>query len=108
MGKERTYLTDTSAENLSGKMIGSANFSLYVFDKNKARIGEGYINLSNVSVGQTVKVSDHSSGVGGPSVVGCVYIHTAHRIHNSKLSSTGRVAEGGRQGRGHYTKNCRG
>jgi len=55
MGKERTYLTDTTAENLSDKTIGSASFSLYVFDKNKARIGEGYINLTNVSAGQTVK-----------------------------------------------------
>jgi hypothetical protein len=55
MGRERTYVTDTTAENLSDKTIGNANFSLYVFDKNKARIGEGYINLTNVTVGQTVK-----------------------------------------------------
>ena len=54
MGRERTYVTDTIAENLSDKTIGSAAFSLYVFDKNKARIGEGYINLTNVSVGQVV------------------------------------------------------
>jgi hypothetical protein len=67
MGKERTYLTDTSAENLSGKMIGSANFSLYVFDKNKARIGEGYINLSNVSVGQTVKFQITLAASGAPA-----------------------------------------
>ena len=45
MGRERTYVTDTTAENLSDKTIGNANFSLYVFDKNKDRIGEGYINL---------------------------------------------------------------
>jgi hypothetical protein len=55
MGRERTYVTDTTAENLSDKTIGNANFSLYVFDKNKARIGEGYINLTNVTVGQSVK-----------------------------------------------------
>jgi hypothetical protein len=55
MGRERTYVTDTTAENLSDKTIGNANFSLYVFDKNKDRIGEGYINLTNVTVGQTVK-----------------------------------------------------
>ena len=39
MGKERTYITDTTAENLSGKAIASENLSLYVFDKSKARIG---------------------------------------------------------------------
>lgn len=46
LGKERTYITDAIAENLSDKTVGEANFSLYVFDKNKARIGEGYIHLT--------------------------------------------------------------
>ena len=55
MGKERTYIADTTAENLSTKTISEASFSLYVFDKNKARIGEGYINLTNVGPGETVK-----------------------------------------------------
>ncbi|HZR55637.1 MAG TPA: PEGA domain-containing protein [Terriglobales bacterium] len=55
MGKEHTYLTDTSVENVSDKTIGNANFSVYVFDKSKARIGEGYINLANVGPSQTVK-----------------------------------------------------
>jgi hypothetical protein len=67
MGKERTYLTDTTAENLSGKMIGGANFSLYVFDKNKARIGEGYITLNNVSGGQTVKFQITLAASGNPA-----------------------------------------
>ncbi len=67
MGKERTYLTDTTAENLSDKVIGSANFSLYVFDKNNARIGEGYINLSNVSAGQTVKFQITLAASGNPA-----------------------------------------
>jgi hypothetical protein len=55
MGKEHAYITDTIAENVSDKTIGTANFSLYVFDKDKARISEGYINLSNIGAGQTVK-----------------------------------------------------
>jgi hypothetical protein len=67
MGKERTYLTDTIAENLSDKAIGSANFSLYVFDKNQARIGEGYINLTNVSAGQTVKFQITLAASGSPA-----------------------------------------
>jgi hypothetical protein len=67
MGKERTYVTDTIAENLSDKTIGNANFSLYIFDKNKARIGEGFINLSNVSGGQTVKFQVTLSASGSPA-----------------------------------------
>ena len=67
MGKERTYITETVAENLSGKTITNANFSLYVFDKNNARIGEGYVNLTNVSAGQTVKFQITLSASGTPA-----------------------------------------
>jgi hypothetical protein len=66
MGKEHTYLTDATAENVSDKIVGSANLSLYVFDKNKARIGEGYINLTNVGPGQTVKFQITLSASGNP------------------------------------------
>ena len=64
MGKERTYITDTAAENLSGKVLGSVSLSLYIFDNGKARIGEGYVNLSNVGAGQAVKCmrDDFSAG----------------------------------------------
>ena len=66
MGKEHTYLTDTIAENVLDKTIGNANFSLYVFDKSNARIGEGYINLANVGPGQTVKFQITLSASGNP------------------------------------------
>lgn len=67
MGKEHTYITDTTADNLSDKTISGASFSLYVFDKSKARIGEGYINLTNVAAGQTVKFQITLSASGAPS-----------------------------------------
>ena len=69
LGKERTFTTDVTAENLSDKTIGSAAFSLYVFDKNKARIGEGYINLANVRSRQIVKFQVTLSASGNPSSV---------------------------------------
>jgi hypothetical protein len=69
MGKEHTYITDTTAENISDKTIGDANFSLYVFDKSKARIGEGYISLKNVSPGQTVKFQLTLSASGTPATL---------------------------------------
>jgi hypothetical protein len=69
MGKEHTYITDTIAENVSDKTIGAANFSLYVFDKDKARIGEGYINLTNIGAGQTVKFQITLSASGNPASV---------------------------------------
>jgi hypothetical protein len=67
MGKERTYVTDTTAENLSNKTIDGANFALYVFDKNNARIGEGHITLNNVSAGQTVKFQITLAASGSPA-----------------------------------------
>jgi hypothetical protein len=69
MGKEHAYITDTIAENVSDKTIAGANFSLYVFDRNKARIGEGYINLTNIGVGQTVKFQITLSASGNPASV---------------------------------------
>jgi PEGA domain len=67
MGKERTYITDTTAQNLSDKTITNASFSLYVFDKAKARVGEGYINLTNVAAGQTVKFQLSLAASGTPA-----------------------------------------
>lgn len=55
LGNERTYVIDTTAENLSSKLIPNGRFSFYLFDKNKVRIGEGSMRLSNVAPGQTVK-----------------------------------------------------
>jgi len=72
IGSERTFMTDTTAENLWGKMISNASFSLYLFDKNKVRIGEGMINVSSVGVGQTVKFQTTIAASGAPASVSLV------------------------------------
>lgn len=69
IGKEHTYITDTTAENLSTSKIGSTNFMLYVFDKSKARIGEASISLSNVGPGEMVKFQVTLAASGTPSSV---------------------------------------
>jgi hypothetical protein len=55
IGGERTFMTETTAENLWTKVISNANFSLYLYDKNKVRIGEAMLAVSNVRPGETVK-----------------------------------------------------
>jgi hypothetical protein len=65
-GNERTYEIDTTAENLSGKLLPNANFFLYLFDKNRVRIGEGWITLTNVGSGETVKFQTTVSASGIP------------------------------------------
>ncbi|MGB8469837.1 MAG: PEGA domain-containing protein [Candidatus Sulfotelmatobacter sp.] len=69
VGKERTYVTDVTAENLSNKTITGTSFSLYVFDKSKVRIAEGYINLTDVAAGQTVRFQVTISASGSPNSV---------------------------------------
>jgi hypothetical protein len=67
LGNERTYVTDTIVENLWSKPIPNANFALYLFDKNKVRIGQANLNISNVSPGETVKFQT-TIALSGPPV----------------------------------------
>jgi hypothetical protein len=66
VANERTYVIDTTAENLWSKQIPNANFALYLFDKNKVRIGEATITVSNVSPGETVKFETTIAASGAP------------------------------------------
>jgi hypothetical protein len=67
VGKEHPFVTDTTAENLSGDQIGTLSLLLYVYDKTHARIGEGSINLSNVGPNQTVKFEVNLFATGTPA-----------------------------------------
>jgi hypothetical protein len=50
------YLGDAIAENLSVKTIPSASFYVYLLDKNGKRVGEGYLEVTNLPGGQKVKI----------------------------------------------------
>jgi hypothetical protein len=65
VGKEHTYVTDSTAENISDTRLPAVNMALYVFDKSHARIGDGSINLTNVGPHETVKfeITLYASGV---------------------------------------------
>lgn len=72
LGSQRSYVTDTTAENLWSKPISNANFSLYLFDKKKARIADATINVSNVAPGETIKFQTTISSSGPPSSLSVV------------------------------------
>ncbi len=72
LGSQRTYVIDTTAENLWTKTISSANFSLYLYDKNKVRIGDGFISLNSIGRGESVKFQTTISSSGTPSSVSLV------------------------------------
>jgi hypothetical protein len=66
LGRERTYVTETIAENLWSKRLPDATFILYLFDKNKVRIGEASLTVSNVGAGETVKFQTTIASSGPP------------------------------------------
>jgi hypothetical protein len=65
-GSQRSYSTDVTAENLSSKLIALQRFTLYLFDKNKVRIGEAWMEVSNLGPAQTVKFQTTFSTSGNP------------------------------------------
>ena len=69
LGSSRTthsYSIDTTVENLWDKRISEANFSLYLFDKNRVRIGEGWISISNAGPGEVIKFETNVQASGLP------------------------------------------
>lgn len=50
------YLGEALAENVSSKAIPSASFYLYLLDKSGKRVGEGYLEITNLSAGQKANV----------------------------------------------------
>ncbi|HET6934745.1 MAG TPA: PEGA domain-containing protein [Candidatus Angelobacter sp.] len=66
-GGHHVYNSDTTAENLWDKKIPLANFSLYLYDKNKVRVGEGYVSVSNIGPGEVVKFQTIVDSAGTPA-----------------------------------------
>jgi PEGA domain-containing protein len=58
------YLGEAVAENLSTKAIPSASFYLYLLNKNGSRVGEGYLEVTNLAAGEKTRipVSVHAMG----------------------------------------------
>ena len=65
----RAYVLNTMVENLSPRTIPAARFGIYLFDKNKVRVGEDFITLNNVGSGESVKVEFTLTASGTPASV---------------------------------------
>lgn len=55
VSQRHMYTSDVTAENLWNKKISHAEFTLYVYDKAKVRIGEGFVGISDVNPAGVVK-----------------------------------------------------
>jgi len=64
---QQTYILDLAVMNMSGKRISQASFTFYLFDKQQVRIGQGYIEIANVSANETVKMQVNAQAVGTPA-----------------------------------------
>jgi PEGA domain-containing protein len=64
---QRSYTSDMSAENMWSKTIPQATFYLYVFDKDKVRIGQSFISLTDLAPGQLTKFQTHIQASGVPA-----------------------------------------
>jgi len=82
------YVMDTTAQNLSPKLISSEKFSIYLFDKNKVRVGEDVIALRNVGPGETVKFETTVTTSGLPVSITLVSITDAAKTVSLTVNST--------------------
>jgi hypothetical protein len=89
LGSERSYLTETTTENLWHKPIGDANFSLYLFDKNKIRIAEATIAVSDIAPRETVKFQTTIASSGPPASVSVVAKYVPKELGSVAFSTFG-------------------
>lgn len=69
---QRIYTADVEAQNLWNKPIPEATFLLYLFDKNKVRIGDGTMTISNAAPGEVVKFQMNLTATGKPDSVAVI------------------------------------
>lgn len=65
-GKERSLAAETTAQNVWSQKISRAGFTVYVYDKNKVRIGQSYIVIDNLPPGETSKFQTNVAAAGAP------------------------------------------
>ncbi len=72
ISSQHNYIIETTAENVWTKSISRLGFNLYIYDKNKVRIGDGWITIENVGPGQSIKFETTVHTVGVPASFGLV------------------------------------
>lgn len=83
------YVADVNVTNLGSKPVSFASFYVYLLDKSQKRIGEGYIELSNVGPGQQIKVPLTAHAMGN---VAAMQLHPQHLPSDEPRKVTVNVA----------------
>ena len=66
---QSSFISDVTVQNLTDKQIPRASFTLYFMDKNKVRIGEGLLQVSDLEAGQAAKIQFQFNSVGIPASI---------------------------------------
>lgn len=63
---QNAFATDVTVQNLTEKQIPRASFMVYLLDKNKIRVGNALLLVSDLEAGQSAKVQFQFNSVGIP------------------------------------------
>jgi hypothetical protein len=64
---QNVFSVDLAVKNVSSKKITNASFRVYFEDKQKIRIGDGWVSVTNVKPGETVKMVMTAQTIGNPT-----------------------------------------
>ena len=62
-----SFVSDVLIENLSKKSLTRGSFTVYLLDKNRVRIGDGVLHISDLDPDQQVKIAFQFNSVGIPA-----------------------------------------
>lgn len=74
---------DVLIQNMTGKRIGQASFTVYMMDKSGVRIGSGTLSVNDLDAGQQAKIAFQVMSVGIPSTLKLVARNDAAGIPTS-------------------------
>jgi PEGA domain len=66
---QNTFVSDVTVQNLTERQIPRASFTVYFMDKNKVRIGDGLLQVSDLEASQKAKIQFQFNSVGMPASV---------------------------------------
>lgn len=78
-----SFESDVLIENMSGKTIPQASFTVYLKDKAGVRIGSGNLNVSDLEAGQQAKLAFQVMSVGIPASLNLVAHNDASGVPTS-------------------------
>lgn len=93
MGRLHGYVMDTTAENLSNRLITAERFSVYLLDKKKVRVGEDVIAISNLGPGESVKFETTVNASGQPASISLSEISPASNAISLTVNSSPQGAQ---------------